>query len=75
MSFALPHLVVPPRRFELPPLASLVNIKALEKLDALLEEKAHGAAAGALENRLEQMRLRLRRIAPNAGAEYNAAFV
>ncbi len=75
MSFALPHLVVPPRRFELPPLASLVNIKALEKLDALLEEKAHGAAGGALENRLEQMRLRLRRIAPNAGAEYNAAFV
>jgi EH_Signature domain len=75
MSFALANLVAPLRRFDLPPLASLVNIKALEKLDALLEERAQGLSGSAMENRLEQMRVQLRAVAPTTGAVFNAAFV
>lgn len=75
MSFALPNLVQPLRRFDLPPLASLVNIKALERLDALLEERAQGRVGSAMENRLEQMRAQLRAVAPTTGAVFNTDFV
>ena len=75
MSFSLASLVAPLRRFDLPPLASLVNVKALEKLDALLEERAQGRVGRAMENRLEQMRAQLLAVAPAPGALFNAAFV
>ena len=75
MSFTLPNLVLPLRRFDLPPLLSLVNLRALEKLDALLEERVQGRVGGALENRLEQLRARLNAVAPRGGAVFNAAFV
>lgn len=75
MSFAGPNLVAPLRRFDLPPLASLVNLKALEKVDALLEEKSQGRVGRATQNRLEKMRAQLRAVAPGTGAVFGGAFV
>jgi hypothetical protein len=74
MSFAGQNLVAPLRRFDLPPLASLVNLKALEKVDALLEEKSQGRVGRAMQNRLEKMRTQLRAVAPGSSAVFGGAF-
>lgn len=68
-------LALPKRRFDLPPLESIVNLKRIRELDAILEERTAGSIGTVLANRLDQLRSALKAIAPESGAVMNATFL
>ncbi len=68
-------LAIPKRRFDLPPLESIINLTQIRELDARLEERATGHVGSVLANRLEQLRAALRAIAPSSGAALNSTFL